>query len=95
MRVPSIASSSSSHNTRNVTRLGEGKVVSLFGSLKDDGWGALFYLWMFSEYVSFVTGYQQYLLSECVVLRDLGVSLTHAIILILIRPVGVAIPSLI
>ena len=43
VRVPSIASSSSSHNTRNVTRLGEGKVVSLFGSLKDDGWGALFF----------------------------------------------------
>lgn len=39
VRVPSIGSSSSSHNTRNVTRLREGKMVSLFGSLKDDGWG--------------------------------------------------------
>lgn len=81
------------HKERNKARRGEGGVP--FWVV--EGWwmGGTIFWWMFSEYVSFVTGYQQYVLSEYVVLRDLGVSLTHAIILILYSSyIGVAIPSL-
>ena len=60
------------HKERNKAR--RGKVASLFGSLKDDGWGALFFDGCLACHLS------QGISSACwgdVVLRDLGVSCNH------------------